>query len=69
MWDTYKWQLQFLCRIGVLDNKLTERLSDAMSSSIFRNLVILVVRNIELVLGSITHTKTFPRTSMFDSYK
>lgn len=52
----------------MLHNELTKCLPNTMPSTIFRNLVILVVRDVELVLWSIAHPHTFSWSCSFDRY-
>lgn len=59
---TYEWQLEFLCRISMFDNKLTESLSDTMPTPIFADLIELIIRQVELVFRLIVRPKPFPRS-------
>jgi hypothetical protein len=48
---TYKWQLQLLRRVSVFHDELAESLPNAMTNSVFGSFVVIVIREIELVLG------------------
>jgi hypothetical protein len=46
----YKGKLQFLPRISVLHDELSKRLSYTMSSTVFRHLIEVIIRQVVLVL-------------------
>ena len=58
---TYKWQLQLLRRVSVFHDELAECLPDAMTNSVFGSLVIIVIGEIELILGMRIQPVTLPK--------
>lgn len=41
--DAYEGQLEFLCRVSMLDNKLAKRLANPMASTFLRNLIEMII--------------------------
>lgn len=47
---TDEWELQLLSWVSMFDNQLTEGLADTVLASVLRNLVEVVIGQVELVL-------------------
>ena len=47
----YKWQLKFLCRVCMFNNKLAERLAHTVAASVLGYLVEMVVGEIKFITG------------------
>ena len=63
--DTYERQLQLLCGVCMLDDKLAKSLPYTMTPTLFGNLVVLVVGQIVFVLDLSVGAQSLSRTSNF----